>query len=73
MANEEQVPLRPASQGLLPQVAERNIPRSLDVAGECLLYDEHMIGVYLADALTEERSDLLLFDRNLQSLAKRNN
>jgi len=46
----------------------------MDVAGECLLYDEYMIRVYLADALTEEHSalDLLLFDLKMQWFAKRN-
>ena len=46
----------------------------MDVIGESLLYDEFMICVHIADALTEEGSapGLLLFDRNLQKLAKRN-
>ena len=46
----------------------------MDVTGECLLYAEYEIRVYLADALTEDRSarGLLLFDLKMQSLAKRN-
>ena len=40
----------------------------MDVAGECLLYYGHMIRVYLADALTEERSALrlMLLDLNME-------
>jgi DNA-binding NarL/FixJ family response regulator len=59
---------RPASQGHLPQVAETNTPRSKDVAGECLLYYGYMIRVYVADALTEERSALrlMLLDLNME-------
>jgi DNA-binding NarL/FixJ family response regulator len=40
----------------------------MDVAGECLLYDEHMTRVYLADALKEERSALrlMLLDLNME-------
>jgi len=57
--------LRPSR---LPQVAETNTPRSMDVAGECLLYYEYMIRVYVADALTEERSALrlVLLDLNME-------
>jgi DNA-binding NarL/FixJ family response regulator len=51
----------------IPQVAEGNIPRSADAAGECLLLDESMICVYLADAQNEERSALrlMLLDLNM--------
>jgi DNA-binding NarL/FixJ family response regulator len=40
----------------------------MDVAGECLLYDECMTRVYLADAKSEERSALrlLLLDLNME-------
>ena len=40
----------------------------MDVAGECLLYHEYMIRVYVADALTEERSALrlVLLDLNME-------
>jgi DNA-binding NarL/FixJ family response regulator len=40
----------------------------MDVAGECLLYYEYMIRVYVADALTEERSALrlVLLDLNME-------
>jgi DNA-binding NarL/FixJ family response regulator len=39
----------------------------MDVAGECLLYYEYMTRVYVADALTEERSALrlMLLDLNM--------
>jgi DNA-binding NarL/FixJ family response regulator len=49
-------------------VGETNTPQVLDVPGECLLYDEYMIRVYLADALTEERSALrlMLLDLNMK-------
>ena len=52
----------------LPQVAEKNTPRSLDVAGELLLYDESMTRIYLADAQPEERSALrlLLLDMKME-------
>ena len=52
----------------LPQVAETNTPRSMDAAGECLLYYEYMTRVYVADALTEERSALrlMLLDLNME-------
>jgi DNA-binding NarL/FixJ family response regulator len=44
----------------------------LDAAGECLLYDEYMIRVYLADALTEERSALrlMLLDLNMEVIGE---
>jgi len=40
----------------------------MDVAGECLLYYEYMTRVYVADALTEERSALrlVLLDLNME-------
>ena len=52
----------------LPQVAEANTPQALDVPGECLLYYEYMTRVYVADALTEERSALrlMLLDLNME-------
>lgn len=48
-------------------MAEANTPRLLDVAGGCLLYDDCMTRVYLADAKPEERSALrlLLLDMNM--------
>jgi DNA-binding NarL/FixJ family response regulator len=52
----------------LPQVAEINTPQTQDAPGECLLYDEYMTRVYVADALTEERSALrlMLLDLNME-------
>ena len=52
----------------LPQVAETDTPQLLDAAGECLLYDEYMTRVYVADALTAERSALrlMLLDLNME-------
>ena len=49
-------------------MAEINTPRSLDVAGECLLYDQYMTRVYLADAKPEEISALrlLLLDLKME-------
>jgi DNA-binding NarL/FixJ family response regulator len=49
-------------------VAETDTPQALDVPGECLLYHEHMTRVYIADALTEERSALrlVLLDLNME-------
>ena len=41
---------------LLPQVVETQTPQTQDAPGEFVLYDEYMTGVYVADALTEERS-----------------
>ena len=41
-------------------MAETNTPQPYDVAGGCLLYDEFMTRVYLADAKLEERSALRL-------------
>jgi DNA-binding NarL/FixJ family response regulator len=52
----------------LPQLAEPEIPRPMDVAGGGLVYDGFMKRVYLADAQTEERGALrlMLLDLNLQ-------
>jgi hypothetical protein len=36
----------------VPQVAEMDTPRSMDVAGEYLLYDERMTRAYIADTLS---------------------
>jgi DNA-binding NarL/FixJ family response regulator len=49
-------------------VAEANTPQLLDAAGEYLLYHEYMTRVYVADALTEERSALrlMLLDLNME-------
>jgi DNA-binding NarL/FixJ family response regulator len=49
-------------------VAETDTPQALDVPVECLLYHEHMTRVYIADALTEERSALrlVLLDLNME-------
>ena len=41
-------------------MAETDTPQTQDAFGEYLLYDEYMTRVYLADALTEERSALRL-------------
>jgi len=54
------------SRGRLPQVAETNTPRSMDVTGEPLLYHEGMTRVYLADAKPEERSALRLLLMDLK-------
>jgi len=55
------------NQSPLPQVAEDNTPRTQGAPGECVLYDECMTRVYLADARLEERSALrlLLLDLNM--------
>ncbi len=49
-------------------MAETNTPRALDAPGECLLYDEYMTRVYVADAVPEERSALclMLLDLNME-------
>jgi len=49
-------------------VAETDTPQTQDVSGEYLSYYEYMTRVYLADALTEERSALrlMLLDLNLE-------
>ena len=44
--------------GYLPQVAEKNSPRPMDVFGQGSLYDEGMTRVFIADALLEERNAL---------------
>ncbi len=44
----------------LPQVAEADTPQTQDAPEEFALYDEFMTRVYVADALTEERSALRL-------------
>ena len=52
----------------LPQLAGTDTPQALDVPGESLLYHEYMTRVYVADALTEERSALrlMLLDLNME-------
>jgi DNA-binding NarL/FixJ family response regulator len=52
----------------LPQVAETDTPQTQDAPGEFVLYDEYMTRVYVADALTEERSALrlVLLDLNME-------
>ncbi len=52
----------------LPQVAETDTPRTQDAPGEYLLYYKSMTRVYLADALTEERSALrlMVLDLNME-------
>ena len=49
-------------------MAERDTPQPQDVPGEFVLYHETMTRVYLADALTEERSALrlMLLDLNME-------
>jgi DNA-binding NarL/FixJ family response regulator len=49
-------------------VAETDTPQTQDAPGECLLYDKYMTRVYVADALTEERSALrlVLLDLNME-------
>ena len=49
-------------------MAETDTPRTQDASGEYLLYYEYMTRVYLADALTEERSALrlMLLDLNME-------
>ena len=49
-------------------MAETETPQALDVPRECLLYYEYMTRVYVADALTEERSALrlMLLDLNME-------
>jgi DNA-binding NarL/FixJ family response regulator len=44
----------------IPQVGEENTPQPSDAAGECLLYDDIMTRVFVADALDKERSALRL-------------
>lgn len=52
----------------LPQVAETDTPQTQDAPGEFVLYHEYMTRVYVADALTEERSALrlMLLDLNME-------
>ena len=52
----------------LPQVAETDTAQTPDAPGEFVSYDEYMTRVYLADALTEERSALrlMLLDLNME-------
>lgn len=59
----------------LPQVGEANTPRSMDATGECLLYDNVMTRVYLADAKHEERSALriLLLDMKMEVVGEADN
>ena len=49
-------------------MAETETPRAQDVPRESLLYHEYMTRVYVADALTEERSALrlMLLDLNME-------
>jgi DNA-binding NarL/FixJ family response regulator len=49
-------------------VGETDTPQTQDASGEYLLYHEYMTRVYVADALTEERSALrlLLLDLNME-------
>lgn len=49
-------------------MAETDTPQALDAPGEFILYDEYMTRVYVADALTEERSALrlMLMDLNME-------
>ena len=49
-------------------MAENKTPQSQDAAGEFLLYYEFMTRVFLADALTEERTALrlMLLDLNME-------
>ena len=49
-------------------MAETDTPQALDVPGEYLLYYKTMTRVYIADALTEERSALrlMLLDLNME-------
>ena len=49
-------------------MAENNTPQTQDALGEFVLYHEYMTRVYLADALTEERSALrlMLLDLNME-------
>ena len=49
-------------------MAEDNTPQSQDVAGEFMLYYAYMTRVFIADALTQERSSLrlMLLDLNME-------
>ena len=48
-------------------MAETDTPQTQDVSGEFVLYHDYMTRVYVADALTEERSAvrLMLLDLNM--------
>jgi hypothetical protein len=48
----------------LPQLTETNTPRSTDVAGERLFYNERMKRVFLGDERSDQRQ--LLVDINMQ-------
>ena len=49
-------------------MAETQTPQTQDASGEFVLYHEYMTRVYVADALTEERSALrlMLLDLNME-------
>ncbi len=49
-------------------MADTNTPQTQDAPGEFVLYHEYMTRVYVADALTEERSALrlMLLDLNME-------
>ena len=53
---------------LLRQLAEAKTPQTQDAPGEFVLYHEYMTRVFIADALTEERSALrlMLLDLNME-------
>ena len=46
----------------------------MDVTGKCLLYDEHMVRVFIADSFPEERSALrlLLLDLKMEIVGEAN-
>ena len=56
-------------------MGETNTPRPTDATGECLLYDEFMTRVYLADAKLEEKSALrlMLLDLNMKLVGEADN
>ena len=56
------------TRNFVPQVAETDTPQTQDAPGEYPLYYKSMTRVYLADALTEERSALrlMLLDLNME-------
>ena len=47
-------------------MVETNTPLSMDVDGECFLYDENMTRVFLADGKLEERQALRLLVEDLK-------
>ncbi|HMB21799.1 MAG: response regulator transcription factor [Chloroflexota bacterium] len=53
-------------------MAETDIPQPQDVAGEFVLYDEHMTRAYIADGMLEERSALriLLMDLDIEVIGE---